>query len=190
MLSSPTGLFSFQFRSVDGLDVMLENVKLHGVLVMVFSKDGLSAIATKLGTPLILDTYTSDMCLQSWGMSSYARAMIELLANMELKDTIVVAFPKLTKEGMSQEYWLGEAKYIKRPSQAPRGVSVCPKVGFKPAKQVFRPASKNPTSNTSRNKKKDVEPTKKVSNSNAFDVLNSVENDVDLGTNGRDFKSG
>ncbi|GJR65435.1 hypothetical protein Tco_0011500 [Tanacetum coccineum] len=109
MLSSPTGLFSFQFRSVDGLDVMLENedvgnvsvwVKLHSVLVTVFSKDGLSAIATKLDTPLILDTYTSDMCLQSWGKSSYARAMIELLADMELKDTIVVAFPKLTKEGL------------------------------------------------------------------------------------------
>ncbi|GKB28698.1 hypothetical protein Tco_0868099, partial [Tanacetum coccineum] len=34
------------------------------------------------------------------------------------------------------------------------------------------------------NKKKDVEPTIEVSNSNPFDVLNSVENDVDLGTNG------
>ncbi|GKC78329.1 reverse transcriptase domain-containing protein, partial [Tanacetum coccineum] len=59
------GLRSIEWapRSVDGLDVMLENVwdKLHGVLVMVFSKDGLSAIATKLGTPLILDTYTSDI---------------------------------------------------------------------------------------------------------------------------------
>ncbi|GJY34400.1 ribonuclease H-like domain-containing protein, partial [Tanacetum coccineum] len=31
---------------------------------------------------------------------------------------------------------------------------------------------------------KDVKPTKKVSNSNPFDVLNSVENDVDLGNNG------
>nr|GEU38621.1 hypothetical protein [Tanacetum cinerariifolium]GEU60043.1 hypothetical protein [Tanacetum cinerariifolium] len=34
------------------------------------------------------------------------------------------------------------------------------------------------------NKKKDTEPTIKVSNSNPFDVLNLVENDVDLGTNG------
>ncbi|GJU08844.1 cytokinin dehydrogenase 3-like protein [Tanacetum coccineum] len=40
-------------------------VKLHGVLVTAFSKDGLSAIATKLGTPLMLDSYTSDMCMQS-----------------------------------------------------------------------------------------------------------------------------
>ncbi|GJZ01992.1 putative reverse transcriptase domain-containing protein [Tanacetum coccineum] len=46
-------------------------VKLHGVPVTAFSEDGLSAIATKLGTPLMLDSYTSDMCMQSWGRSSY-----------------------------------------------------------------------------------------------------------------------
>ncbi|GKG50187.1 RNA-directed DNA polymerase, eukaryota, reverse transcriptase zinc-binding domain protein, partial [Tanacetum coccineum] len=44
-------------------------VKLHGVPITKFSEDGLSAIATKLGTPLMLDSYTSNMCLQSWGMS-------------------------------------------------------------------------------------------------------------------------
>ncbi|GJX69155.1 beta-caryophyllene synthase [Tanacetum coccineum] len=95
--SSSIGLFSFQFSSMDGLDVMLENgpwfirnnplilkiwhpdenllkedvstipvwVKLHGVPVTAFSDNGLSVIATKLGTPLMLDSYTSDMCMQS-----------------------------------------------------------------------------------------------------------------------------
>ncbi|GKE18234.1 putative reverse transcriptase domain-containing protein [Tanacetum coccineum] len=73
-------------------------VKLHGVPVITFSEDGLSAIATKLGTPLMLDSYTSDMCMQSWGTSSFARVMIELRADMELKDNIIVAMPKITKE--------------------------------------------------------------------------------------------
>ncbi|GJW47069.1 hypothetical protein Tco_0078715 [Tanacetum coccineum] len=36
-------------------------VKIHGVPVTAFSEDGLSAIATKLGTPLMLDSYTSDI---------------------------------------------------------------------------------------------------------------------------------
>ncbi|GKD65450.1 copia protein, partial [Tanacetum coccineum] len=131
MFSSSTGLFFFQFSSMEGLDAMLENgpwfiqnkplilkkwhldenllredvstvpvwVKLHGVPVTAFSEDGLSAIATKLGTPLMLDSYTSDMCLQSWGRSSYARVMIELRADVELKDNIVVAMPKITWEG-------------------------------------------------------------------------------------------
>ncbi|GJY15221.1 copia protein [Tanacetum coccineum] len=56
-------------------------VKLHGVPVTAFSEDGLSAIATKLGR------------------SSYAIVMIELRADVELKDNIVVAMPKLIMEG-------------------------------------------------------------------------------------------
>ncbi|GKC05494.1 retrotransposon protein, putative, ty1-copia subclass, partial [Tanacetum coccineum] len=74
-------------------------VKLYGVPVTAFSEDGLSSIATKLGTPLMLDSYTSDMCMQSWGRSSYARVMVELKANVELKDNIVVAMPKFTRVG-------------------------------------------------------------------------------------------
>ncbi|GJY55071.1 hypothetical protein Tco_0446735 [Tanacetum coccineum] len=71
---------------------------------------------------------------------------------------------------------------LEEASQAPRGVLVGLNVGFKVAKQVYRPMSKKPNANTSGNKK-DMEPTKDVSNSNPFEVLNSVENDVDLGTN-------
>ncbi|GJR82707.1 ribonuclease H-like domain-containing protein [Tanacetum coccineum] len=54
------------------------------------------------------------------------------------------------------------AKKFKNPSQAPTGV------------RLF----------LSGNKKKDAESTKEVSNPNPFDVLNSVKNDVELGTNG------
>ncbi|GKA64890.1 hypothetical protein Tco_0764597 [Tanacetum coccineum] len=80
------------------IDVVVP-VKLHGVPVTAFSEDGLSAIATKLSTSLMFDSYTSDMCMQSWGRSSYARAMIELRANVELKDNIVVVMSKITGEG-------------------------------------------------------------------------------------------
>ncbi|GJY29813.1 hypothetical protein Tco_0405580 [Tanacetum coccineum] len=66
-----------------------------------FSEDGLSIIATKLGTPLMLDSYKSDMCMQSWGRSSHARAMIEPRAHEELKNTIVVAMTKLVGDGFN-----------------------------------------------------------------------------------------
>nr|GEU60757.1 stigma-specific Stig1 family protein [Tanacetum cinerariifolium] len=151
-------------------------IKLHGASVTAFREDGLSAIAIKLGTPLMLDSYTSDMCLQLWGMSSYARAMIELWADVELKDTIMEECLKTTG--------LRATKNLRKLSQAPRGVSIGSKVRFKPVKQAYRPVSTKPTANTSRNKTNDVEPTKQVSYSNPFDVLNSVKNDVDLGTNG------
>ncbi|GJR13545.1 putative reverse transcriptase domain-containing protein [Tanacetum coccineum] len=50
----------------EDVGIILVWVKLHGVPIMAFSEDGLSVIATKLDTPLILDSYTSDMCMQSW----------------------------------------------------------------------------------------------------------------------------
>ncbi|GKE39619.1 hypothetical protein Tco_1463024 [Tanacetum coccineum] len=196
MFSSSTGLLSFQFSSMDGLDAMLENgrceycsiwVKLHGVPVTAFSEDGLSAIATKL-------------------------VMIELRADVELKDNIVVDMPRITREGhytcnVRVEYeWkpprcssckvfghiheecpkntcVGEKKTVKKSSQTFRGVPVGPKMGFKPQRE-YRPISKKSIASSSGNKKKGVELTIEVSNSNPFDVLNSIDNDVEFGTNG------
>ncbi|GJR65147.1 retrotransposon protein, putative, ty1-copia subclass [Tanacetum coccineum] len=209
MLNSSTGLFSFQFSSMDGLNSMLENgpwfirnhplilrkwnsdvnllkkdvgnvlvwVKLHGVPITAFSEDGLSAIAMKLGTLLMIDSYTSDMCLQSWGRSSYARVMIELWADMELKDTIVVAMPKImadgyytcticvkyewkpprcscckvfghTQEECPKNIRLVVATNVKKSRKTSRGVPVGPKVGFKPHKE-YRPVPKKPTASSS-----------------------------------------
>ncbi|GJS47218.1 zinc finger, CCHC-type containing protein [Tanacetum coccineum] len=167
MFSLSTGLFTFQFISMEVLDAMLANgpwfihnnplipkkwhpdenllkedvstipiwFKLHGVPIMAFSEDGLSAITTKLGR------------------SSYARAMIELRADVELKDNIVVAMLKITGEGhytcnicveyewkpprcasckvfghiheeCSKNTGAGETKNLKTPSQTSRGVSI------------------------------------------------------------------
>ncbi|GKD15346.1 putative reverse transcriptase domain-containing protein [Tanacetum coccineum] len=80
-------------------------VKFHGVPMTTFSEDGLSAIATKLGNPLKLDSYTSDMCMQSCSRLSYAKAMIEVQASVELKDVIVVG-PKVDFKPTKQFYKL------------------------------------------------------------------------------------
>ncbi|GJS14167.1 hypothetical protein Tco_0408639 [Tanacetum coccineum] len=116
------------------------------VSLTMFSKDGLSVISTKLGTLLMLDSYTSERHMQSWGRSSYARAMIELRADVELKDTIMVAMPKLVGEGF----------YL---------CMIRVKYDWKP------PSSK---------KKQHVVPRREVSNSNPFDVVNSIKNDDEL----------
>ncbi|GJX55102.1 copia protein [Tanacetum coccineum] len=44
-------------------------VKFHDIPITAFTKDGLSVIATKLGTLLMLDSYTSIMRMKSWGRS-------------------------------------------------------------------------------------------------------------------------
>ncbi|GKA81118.1 hypothetical protein Tco_0787810 [Tanacetum coccineum] len=124
--------------------------------------------------------------------SSYARALIEVQAYVELKDNIMVVMPKLFGEGFytcnvrvnykwkppkctcckvfghvqdecSKNKVSDVVKNMKKPSQTHRGVPVGPKVGFKSTKQVYRHVSKKNNVNTSGNKKKDVEPTKEVS---------------------------
>nr|GEY16195.1 hypothetical protein [Tanacetum cinerariifolium] len=139
-------------------------VKLHGVPVtafskdglsaiatkLAFSKDGLSAIATKLGTTLMLDSYTFDMYMHSWGKSSYARVVIELRADVELKDNIVFGH---TIKDCPKNIGAGVTKNLKKTRQAPKGIP------------------------------RGVDSTNKVSDSNPFEVLNSVDIDVEMGTN-------
>nr|GFB18947.1 hypothetical protein [Tanacetum cinerariifolium] len=40
-------------------------VKLYNVPVLAYSKDGLSLIATQIGKPIMLDAFTSSMCVKS-----------------------------------------------------------------------------------------------------------------------------
>ncbi|GJU24609.1 hypothetical protein Tco_1163230 [Tanacetum coccineum] len=58
-------------------------MKIHDVPITVFTEDDLSAIATKVGTLLMLYSYTLVMCTELWVKSSYARAMIDLRADTE-----------------------------------------------------------------------------------------------------------
>ncbi|GKB04206.1 ribonuclease H-like domain, reverse transcriptase, RNA-dependent DNA polymerase [Tanacetum coccineum] len=121
MFSSSTGLFSFQFSSSDGLNAMLEN-----------------------GSWFIRN---NPLILKKW--SSYARVMIELRVDVELKDNILAAMPKIAEEGYHTHNI-----YVEYECKSPRW-----------------------------NKNKNVEPTNEVSKSNSFDALNSVDNDVEFGTN-------
>nr|GEY22537.1 hypothetical protein [Tanacetum cinerariifolium] len=196
MFSSSTGLFSFQSSSIYGLDSMLNGPW--------FIRNN----------PLILNKWHPNENLLKEDVSTvhYARVMIELRADIELKNNIVVVMPKITREShytcnVRVEYdWkpprclsckvfvhiyeecpkntgAGEKKTVKKPSQTSRGVPIGPKKSFKPQKE-YRPIPKKPNASSSGNKKKCVEPTIDVNNSNQFDVLTSVDNDVEFGTNG------
>ncbi|GJZ88446.1 zinc knuckle CX2CX4HX4C containing protein [Tanacetum coccineum] len=68
-------------------------IKLHHVPIVAYTEVGLSLITTQIGKPIMLDSYTSNMCVSSWGRSSYARALIEVSADKELMESIVIAIP-------------------------------------------------------------------------------------------------
>ncbi|GKD46539.1 hypothetical protein Tco_1271184 [Tanacetum coccineum] len=56
-------------------------MKLHNVPIVAYSEIGFSLITTKLGRPIMLDTYISNMCLNSLGQNTYTRALIEVSNN-------------------------------------------------------------------------------------------------------------
>ncbi|GJX19416.1 hypothetical protein Tco_0222093 [Tanacetum coccineum] len=91
-------------NSNDGSDAMLENGPwyIHNNS-FILKKWNPNVILQKeyVGASLMLDSYTSDMCMQSWGRSSYDRVMIELRADEELENTIMVAMSILVGEGFS-----------------------------------------------------------------------------------------
>nr|GEX11702.1 hypothetical protein [Tanacetum cinerariifolium] len=60
-------------------------VKMYNVPVLAYSEDGLSLLATQIGKPIMLDAFTSSMCVESWGRISFARALIEIDAGVGLK---------------------------------------------------------------------------------------------------------
>ncbi|GJT40405.1 zinc knuckle CX2CX4HX4C containing protein [Tanacetum coccineum] len=76
-------------------------IKLRHVPIVAYSEVGLSLITTQIGRPIMLDTYTSNMCLRSWGRKEYARALVEVLAEEELMDSMVIAIPHNDGKGHS-----------------------------------------------------------------------------------------
>nr|GEV78805.1 hypothetical protein [Tanacetum cinerariifolium] len=89
------GIFFFKFSSITDLKSVLILIKLYDVPITSFTTDGLSVIATKLGIPLMLYSYTTAMRMKSWVRSSFVRVVIDLRADVELNDTLVLVVPKL-----------------------------------------------------------------------------------------------
>nr|GEW36885.1 hypothetical protein [Tanacetum cinerariifolium] len=158
MFSSSTGLFFFQFSSVDGLDFMLEN--------------GPWFIRNN---PLILKRCHLDENLLKEDVSIVS-------VSVKLHGVPVTAFSEDGLSAIATKLGAGEKKNVMKPNQPSRGVAVGPTMSFKHQKE-YRPVKK-PAANNEGNKNNYVESTNEVSKSNSFDVLNLADNGVEMGTNG------
>ncbi|GJR76049.1 zinc knuckle CX2CX4HX4C containing protein [Tanacetum coccineum] len=78
-------------------------VKLHDVPLHVFEEDGISLIDTFIGKPVMLDSYTSAMCNDLWGRSSFARCLIEVNSEADLVDAVTIRIPLLTRDSFTKE---------------------------------------------------------------------------------------
>nr|GFC63484.1 hypothetical protein [Tanacetum cinerariifolium] len=74
-------------------------VKIHKVHVVAYSEDGLSLIASQIGKPVLLDAFTSVMCTEPSERIGYARVLIEVSSEKDLKEEVIIAVPLLNGEG-------------------------------------------------------------------------------------------
>ncbi|PWA89322.1 ATPase, F1/V1/A1 complex, alpha/beta subunit, Zinc knuckle CX2CX4HX4C [Artemisia annua] len=96
IMMNSKGFFFFKFDTQAGLEAVESGridshpsmVKLHDVPIQVFEEDGISLIATFIGKPCMLDSYTSSMCKDSWGRGSFARCLIEVSSEAELVELL------------------------------------------------------------------------------------------------------
>nr|GEZ20190.1 hypothetical protein [Tanacetum cinerariifolium] len=90
------GFFFFQFATREGMKRVLEEgswmIRLVPIFLNIWTPN-------TLGRPIMLDSYTSTMCQQSWGENTYARALMEVSSLTTLKESLVVAIPLPNKEG-------------------------------------------------------------------------------------------
>lgn len=59
--------------------------------------DVISRIASRVGTPLIMDKFTTDMCEKGYGRASFARVLVEVDASNGLVDSVEVWYMSLNR---------------------------------------------------------------------------------------------
>ncbi|GKA28309.1 zinc knuckle CX2CX4HX4C containing protein [Tanacetum coccineum] len=121
IMMNSKGFFFFKFDSRAGLEAVLEggpwlirksliilkkwsmDTRLLKEELTLFKEDGISLIATFIGKPVMLDSYTSSMCNDSWGRSSFARCLIEVNSEADLVDVVTIGIPSLSEDDFTKE---------------------------------------------------------------------------------------
>lgn len=73
-------------------------VKLMNIPMEAWSLKGISALASSLGKPLMMDEMTARMCQNGTGRSDYARVMVEFEACKIMKDEIKIEYTDKEKK--------------------------------------------------------------------------------------------
>ncbi|GJT50670.1 zinc knuckle CX2CX4HX4C containing protein [Tanacetum coccineum] len=163
-------------------------VKFHKVPIVVYSEDGLSLIATQIGKPLMLDAFTSSMCVEACGRINFARALIEISSDTDLKKEVIMAIPdedgiSYTKEIISVDEWqpsrCADCKIFGHSSDR------CPKIVREPFVSISKKGTIRRGADMDSKTKVGANAINKVkgpSASNSFDALNTMDVEDECGT--------
>ncbi|GJV99283.1 zinc knuckle CX2CX4HX4C containing protein [Tanacetum coccineum] len=87
------------FESQSRLEAVLEG----GPWLIIFEEYGISLIASFIGKPVMIDSYTSSICNDSWGRSSFAWCLIEVNSEADLVKAVTIGIPSLIEEDFTKE---------------------------------------------------------------------------------------
>ncbi|GJT89551.1 RNA-directed DNA polymerase, eukaryota, reverse transcriptase zinc-binding domain protein [Tanacetum coccineum] len=90
VIPNGNGVFLFKFKNNEGLQSVIEMGPwmVNGKLI----SKGISAIASRLGTPLIMDQFTTNMCNLGNGRPGFARVLVDVEAGKCLPEKIDIVY--------------------------------------------------------------------------------------------------
>ncbi|GJU70619.1 zinc knuckle CX2CX4HX4C containing protein [Tanacetum coccineum] len=106
LMMNSRGFFFFKFDSIKGLEDVLESgpwmIRNSPIILKKWTMNT-RPCKEELTLPIILDSFTSLMCIESWGRSSFARCLIEIKADEDLKESITMGIPLPKGKGFTKE---------------------------------------------------------------------------------------
>nr|GEZ68719.1 hypothetical protein [Tanacetum cinerariifolium] len=88
-------------------------VKVYNVPLEAWFVEGLSAIASSIGKPIVMDSMTAIMCSNGMGRFEYARVLVEIDAKKEVKEEIELQYRG--KDGSVRGYKKVQVEYCWKP---------------------------------------------------------------------------
>ena len=70
-------------------------VRIYNIPLEAWNVEGISRIASGVGTPIIMDRVTTSMCEKAYGRASFARVLFEVDATKGIVDSVEVWYKKL-----------------------------------------------------------------------------------------------
>ncbi|GKB96331.1 RNA-directed DNA polymerase, eukaryota, reverse transcriptase zinc-binding domain protein, partial [Tanacetum coccineum] len=100
VIDKGNGIFKFKFSKSKGISFVIENgpwmlpiwVKMSNTPFEAWSAKGISALASRIGKPLIMDAVTAGMCQDGMVRKGFARVLVKVDALKELPSKIDVAY--------------------------------------------------------------------------------------------------
>ncbi|GJW01886.1 kinase RLK-Pelle-LRR-I-1 family protein [Tanacetum coccineum] len=86
------GMYYFKFNNENGMNQVLESGPWMVNSLCKNGIQGISAIASSLGTPLIMDKTTARMCHEGAGRVGYARVLVEVKAESQFKEKVAISY--------------------------------------------------------------------------------------------------